>query len=202
MSKSYTILLKKIGLYRYVSALDTITMIERTFRRSKLNLCYTEGYHPKPKFSYIDPVPTGVIDLAFYLNAFFNETYETDYIFEKIKSVQPKHLKIENVFANTINFSEINKFQFSLIIKKPFKFDRRQIIEKKTKRGIRLISLENLENVEIFEKKDYIVLNYIIGKVNLFNPYQLSDNVYLAIRKEAFIDNIPLSKLLNKSDEV
>jgi len=199
VSKEYIILFKKIGLFRYVSALDTITMIERTFRRSKLSLCYTEGFHPKPKFSYIDPVPTGVIDLAFYFNVCLEEEYEPAFIYESIKKVQPRFLKIHKVFNSSINLSKINRYRFSLIIKKPFHLDLNKQIEKKTKRGIKLINLNTLNDVELFEKKDYVVLNYIIDKEHLFNPYQFSEQVYLAMRKEVFVDKLPLSTLLNKT---
>ncbi|MDK2885894.1 MAG: hypothetical protein PWP54_452 [Thermosipho sp. (in: thermotogales)] len=198
MSKEYIILFKKIGLFRYISALDTITMIERTFRRSKLSLCYTEGFHPKPKFSYIDPVPTGVIDLAFYFKVCFEEIYDPLQIYKNIEKVQPKFLRIRKVFNKITDLSKINRYQFSLIIKKPFHLELDKSIEKKTKRGVKIIPLSVLDNVELFEKKDYIVLNYIIDKGNLFNPYQLSKQVYLSIRKEVFVDNIPVSDLLTR----
>ncbi|MBO8160763.1 MAG: DUF2344 domain-containing protein [Thermosipho sp. (in: Bacteria)] len=198
MNREYTILFKKLGLYRFISALDTITMIERTFRRSGLKLCYTEGFHPKPKFSYIDPVPTGVIDLAFYFNICLKESYNPNYVFNSLQKVQPEFLKVVKVFNKSINLSKTNKFKFSIIVKKPFVFNKDGIIEKKTKRGTKIIQLANLENVEIFEKKDYIVLNYIVGKENLFNPYLFSENVYLALRKEAYIDDKSISDILNK----
>lgn len=199
MSKEYTILFKKIALFRYVSALDTITMIERTFRRSKLPLCYTEGFHPKPKFSYINPVPTGVIDLAFYFNVCLEKEYEPAFIYETVKKVQPRFLEIQKVFDSTIDLSKINRYQFSLIIKKPFYLDINKKIEKKTKRGVRLINLSKLDNVELFEYKDYFMLNYIIDIDYLFNPYQISEKVYLAKRKEVFINNSPLIALLSKN---
>lgn len=198
MSYSYLIRFKKLGPYRFVAGLDTITMIERTFRRTNLKLTFTEGFHPKPKFSYIDPVSTGIIDLAFYVNINLEEDYDPQVVYNEITAVQPLHLKVDSVTKNFLNLSKIEKYEFLVFVKKPFDFDATKVIEKKTKRGIRQISLDVFENVRKFEKKDYVVINYIIRKENTFNPYLFSDKVFLAIRKEAYIQDNALSLLFER----
>ncbi|ABR30703.1 hypothetical protein SU69_04300 [Thermosipho melanesiensis] len=190
----FVIKFKKLGMYRFISGLDTISLIERTFRRTQLSLIFTEGFHPKPKFTYIDPVSTGVIDLAFYLTIEFSKDYDEKIVKRKIKEVQPLYFVVDLVSKDEITLSKINAYEFLVIIKKPFELPGKVV--KKTKRGFKEIQISTLRNLDIVEKKDYIMLNYIVEKGNTFNPYILSDNVFLAIRKECYIDNKPVSSLL------
>ncbi|ANQ53684.1 hypothetical protein BG95_04390 [Thermosipho sp. 1063] len=180
----YLIKFKKLGMYRFISGLDTISMIERTFRRTNLKMQFTEGFHPKPKFTYVDPVATGVIDWAFYLTIELLEDYNTSFVKEEIKRVQPPHFVVDKVLKKDVNLSKIHSYEFQIIARKNFNLPEK--IVKKTKRGFREIPISSLENLKIIEKKDYIVINYIIEKENTFNPYIISDAVFLAIRKECY----------------
>lgn len=50
---------KKYGPLVFISHLDLIRTWERIIRRSKLPVVFTEGFHPKPKFSFVPPLPVG-----------------------------------------------------------------------------------------------------------------------------------------------
>jgi len=56
----YRLLLHRDGRTRFVSHLEYISVLERAARRAKLPLRYSAGFHPAPKFSYSDALPTGV----------------------------------------------------------------------------------------------------------------------------------------------
>ncbi|MBE0686200.1 MAG: DUF2344 domain-containing protein [Anaerolineaceae bacterium] len=51
---------KKEGM-RYTSNLDIHKMWERTFRRAKLPLTYSQGFHPQPKIQQASPLPLGFL---------------------------------------------------------------------------------------------------------------------------------------------
>ena len=51
---------KKEGM-RYTSNLDIHKMWERTFRRAKLPLAYSQGFHPQPKIQQASPLPLGFL---------------------------------------------------------------------------------------------------------------------------------------------
>ena len=51
---------KKEGM-RYTSNLDVHKMWERTFRRAKLPLAYSQGFHPQPKIQQASPLPLGFL---------------------------------------------------------------------------------------------------------------------------------------------
>jgi radical SAM family uncharacterized protein/radical SAM-linked protein len=56
----YRLRLHRDGRTRYVSHLEYISVLERAARRAKLPLRYSAGFHPAPKFSFSDALPTGV----------------------------------------------------------------------------------------------------------------------------------------------
>ncbi|NIQ94928.1 MAG: DUF2344 domain-containing protein, partial [Desulfuromonadales bacterium] len=59
-SCKYRMTLRKDGRARFVSHLEYITVITRAARRAKLPLRYSGGFHPQPKLSFSDALPTGV----------------------------------------------------------------------------------------------------------------------------------------------
>lgn len=58
---------KKVGLLRFLSAIETANAIERNFRRAGAHMAFSQGFHRKPKISFLDPTPTGVFNLALYV---------------------------------------------------------------------------------------------------------------------------------------
>lgn len=68
---------KKMGLTRFLSAIDTSNAIERNLRRAGAALEFSQGFHKKPRISFLDPTPTGVFDLALYVRVRVRQ-YEAD----------------------------------------------------------------------------------------------------------------------------
>jgi radical SAM family uncharacterized protein/radical SAM-linked protein len=56
----YRFRLCKDGRARLVSHLEYINVFERAARRANIPLRYSNGFHPAPKFSFSDALPTGV----------------------------------------------------------------------------------------------------------------------------------------------
>jgi radical SAM-linked protein len=50
---------RKYGQLAFISHLDLIRTWERIVRRARLPIAFTEGFHPKPRFSFIPPLPVG-----------------------------------------------------------------------------------------------------------------------------------------------
>ncbi|HOO32457.1 MAG TPA: TIGR03936 family radical SAM-associated protein [Thermotogota bacterium] len=56
----------KTGVLRFLSHREWITAVERTMRRAAFPLWYTQGFHPKPKYTLPRALPTGLISMATY----------------------------------------------------------------------------------------------------------------------------------------
>src|SRR6056297_2068663 len=63
---SYLCKATKTGVLRFLSHREWITATERTMRRSKFPLWFTQGFHPKPKLTFSRALPTGLISEAIY----------------------------------------------------------------------------------------------------------------------------------------
>lgn len=67
---------KKKGMRRFLSTLESIKLVERSIRRADFPIVFTEGFHPKPKMSFLDAMPVGVVNLAFYVELFVKNISE------------------------------------------------------------------------------------------------------------------------------
>ncbi|MDR3206846.1 MAG: TIGR03936 family radical SAM-associated protein, partial [Oscillospiraceae bacterium] len=54
----------KTGRARYISHLDLMRTLQRSFARAGLPLGYTEGFNPHPYLSVARPLPVGVAGLG------------------------------------------------------------------------------------------------------------------------------------------
>ncbi len=59
---------RKLGEFRYLSALDLTRTFTRAFARAKVPLKYSEGYHPAPTLSFGPALGVGVESMAEYLD--------------------------------------------------------------------------------------------------------------------------------------
>lgn len=50
----------KEGDMKYISHLDTIRFLERLFKKADIKVKFSEGFHPRPKMSFGNPVSLGV----------------------------------------------------------------------------------------------------------------------------------------------
>src|SRR2546428_2993066 len=58
----------KEGVAVALSHLETMTALLRTFRRAKLSIPHSQGFHPKPKASFGPACPVGTESRAEYLD--------------------------------------------------------------------------------------------------------------------------------------
>lgn len=63
----YLLKFKKYAKSIYISHNDTLEELERMFRRSKIDMEYTKGFHSKPKISISQAVPLGYINRVLYV---------------------------------------------------------------------------------------------------------------------------------------
>ena len=63
----------KQGALRYIGHLDLHKMLERSIRRAKLPLAYSQGYHPQPKLNLAAALPLGFSSSAEVMDIWLNE---------------------------------------------------------------------------------------------------------------------------------
>ncbi|MEJ5257737.1 MAG: TIGR03936 family radical SAM-associated protein [Fervidobacterium sp.] len=196
------LLFKKKGFLRFLSAIETANLITRTLIRSGLKLQYSEGFHPKPKISFLDSTPTGVIDLALYVSVQLDaektsHEIKKAQILKSVNEVSPFGLELADVFDVEVNLNRVvDEYEYLVFSKEEINLKK----EFKKHSGKVFIPSELLRDFHIVLRNGIYVLKYRIAKDNIFNPYLLN-GVFLVTRKRAFAKELDLHNLLNDLEE-
>jgi radical SAM family uncharacterized protein/radical SAM-linked protein len=73
-----------------LSHLETMTALLRTFRRAKLSIPHSKGFHPKPKVSFGPACPVGTRSRAEYLDAELFGTLQPDEVAARVRAHLPE----------------------------------------------------------------------------------------------------------------
>src|SRR5262245_30418134 len=57
----YRLLYSKLGPLKFISHLDLARLWERTFRRAKIPVAYSQGFNPRPKIQLATGLPLGYL---------------------------------------------------------------------------------------------------------------------------------------------
>ena len=60
----YYLEFSKTGNIRFISHLDLLRLFKRTFKRSGIELVYSQGFNPHPKLGFAQPLSLGYEGLA------------------------------------------------------------------------------------------------------------------------------------------
>jgi radical SAM-linked protein len=82
----------KQGALRYTGNLDLHKMLERSIRRARLPLAYSQGYHPQPKLNLAAALPLGFASRAEVMDMWLNE--EVDNVVPALQANVPPGLTI------------------------------------------------------------------------------------------------------------
>ncbi|BCS87572.1 TIGR03960 family B12-binding radical SAM protein [Pseudodesulfovibrio sediminis] len=89
----YRLWYEKNGPAAYLSQLELQAVFERAFRRAKLPMAFSAGFHPMPRLSFGKALPVGVSSMAEWINVFFREDFEPNEVVERLSPNMPLGLK-------------------------------------------------------------------------------------------------------------
>ena len=80
----------KTQALRYTGNLDVHKIWERTLRRAKLPLAYSQGFHPQPKLNQACPLPLGMLSRAEIIDVWLEPELPLEQVeMQLAKSLQP-----------------------------------------------------------------------------------------------------------------
>ena len=97
MNYRYRITYKKTESMRYTGNLDVHKAWERTFRRAKLPLAYSQGFHPQPKIQLACPLPLGFLSEDEILDFYTTEEISVESIAKLLEGKMPDGLVILDI---------------------------------------------------------------------------------------------------------
>ena len=93
MSKLIRVKYKNEDEMIFISHLDLQRLLQRAFRRAKINLSYSEGFNPHPKMSYGNALALGVESQGEYVDIEIEDDIEVDEFLERINNQLPEGIK-------------------------------------------------------------------------------------------------------------
>ena len=148
MSKLIRVKYKKEDEMIFISHLDLQRLLQRAFRRAKINLSYSEGFNPHPKMSYGNALALGVESQGEYVDIEIEDDIEVKEFLERINEQLPDGIKF--VKGKTPSLSSIivyGEYIFNIDLEVPlskefvksrvlnFVKSKEIIITKKNKKG-------------------------------------------------------------------
>lgn len=85
---------------RYISHLDYARMLERTIRRAKLPVAYSEGFNPHMKMAFASALAVGITSDAEYVDIEFTDEVQPEVILGRLSRQVPSGIRIQK--AKTI----------------------------------------------------------------------------------------------------
>ena len=82
---------------RYTGNLDVHKIWERTFRRAKLPLAYSQGYHPQPKINQACPLPLGMTSRAEIVDFWLDPDLPLDVTRAAIEKCIPPGIELQDI---------------------------------------------------------------------------------------------------------
>lgn len=110
MSKLIRVKYKKEDEMIFISHLDLQRLLQRAFRRAKINLSYSEGFNPHPKMSYGNALALGVESQGEYVDIEIEDDIEVKEFLERINEQLPdgiKFVKVQEIDPKTPSLSSI-----------------------------------------------------------------------------------------------
>jgi len=89
---------------RFTGHLDLQRLWERTLRRSRLPIRYSQGYHPRARLNLASALPLGFVSDDEWLDFWMDEPRPLDEIQDRLSSSSPPGLKIKAV--QSVDLSE------------------------------------------------------------------------------------------------
>jgi len=177
---------KKEGKATYISHISTMRNFEMAFQRAKIDIHFTEGFNPKPKMEFLNPLSLGV-------------TGEAELLLVEIDiSKEPIETQIKRLNNKFCEGYYITGYKLDTMKKKTSLAARMNysIFQISNIRDPEITKcLEEFSSVDRFKitKKEDCFLIKIIGEKNLFktlfpdlNKFYVAENSYI-VRKEISI---------------
>jgi radical SAM-linked protein len=167
----------KTGYSKYVSHLDLMKTLQRTFRRGGIDISYSQGFNPHPIMSIAHPLPLGVEGLNEYMDISVDSKPDFEELKIKMNNALPQDIRVHSVFSvdKPLNILVRAEYTADIVVKNSiseleqkiteFLSLKEIVVEKKTKRGVNDTDIKPMifdVSVEKNEDKD-IRLKFVLA---------------------------------------
>jgi len=156
----YRITYTKGEMVKYISHLDFLRCVNRSFKRAKIPVKYSNGFNPHVLLNIALPCPVGVSSVCEMLDIELYEKMDTSLIKEKLASALPVGIEVIDVCERLgkKDFFEISSALYDVSFKSDKEIDINKfvnepefLIEKKSKRGVKEVNIKDfVKKMELY----------------------------------------------------
>ena len=137
---------------KYISHLDFLRCVNRSFKRAKVPVKYSQGFNPHILLNIGLPCPVGVSSICEELDIELTTSMETDEIINRMNSSLPDAIRVLwcKRKTNEPDFYDIEYARYSINFSSDKDFDtdafskeNEIMIEKKSKRGMKEVNIKD-----------------------------------------------------------
>lgn len=185
---------RKYGAMRFIGHLDVMRYFQKLIRRSGIDIAYSEGFHPHQIMSFANPLGVGMLSEGEYVDITLNSAISSADIVKKLNAqnvegfeiIQAVRLpeEVKNGMASVaiadykIDFIDSSKIPADLeeIVTGFFSQDE-ILIEKKTKKGSKIINLKNsIHELQCNDNSIFMKVN--AGSAENIRPEMVLNAIY------------------------
>lgn len=157
----------KTGKAKYFGHLELVNIMFRAIKRAKIDIKYSQGFHPKPKVSFEDPLAIGIESESENMFITVSHLIKREEVVTKLNKQLPEGLEIlECIEASSkAKINRLNGYNYRVYIKdfdfdesdiKNFKNKEEVVVERLSKKGkINKINLKNVvSKISLTSKKE------------------------------------------------
>lgn len=163
---------------RFISHLDLLRFFERIMIKADIPVKYSQGFHPRPKISFGNPISLGTEAYNEVMEIELEESMENEILFEKFNYLDIKGFQVLKIEEVTDKISLVEKFKVAIyeiqgekeIIDSLFNLlSQDSIIETKEKRG-KIVERDLKEKIKDFrrESEEKILIYLSNGSPNAY----------------------------------
>jgi len=180
----------KTGTAKYFGHLELVNIMFRAIKRADLDIKYSQGFHPKPKVSFEDPLAIGIESEIENMYIAVSHLIKREVVVQRLNKQLPEGLEILECTdaPSKAEINRIDSFTYRVRIKdfdfdesaiQKFKNQEEVIVERLNKKGkINKINLKKIVlNICLTSKKEIeFILKPDNGKI--VRPYQVLKKIF------------------------
>jgi len=101
----------KEGDMKYISHLDTMRFLERLFKKANIKVKFSEGFHPRPKMSFGNPVSLGVEAYNEVMDLELAIDMDNDELLAKMNEFSPEGITFNSIEEVDRKATIVNDFE-------------------------------------------------------------------------------------------
>ena len=201
---------KKVGALKYISHLDLCRTMTSAIIRAKLPIWYSEGFNPRPKMVFSQPLPLFVESENEFLDIKIVEEMSCDEILNRFNSALTNDLHAYEVYIPELKLTDISYAEYAITgyenisldkIKEMLALEELNVV-KKTKSGEKEINIRpqiksvNIENGLLKTVLDGSAISYLNPEVfckaldlKLYDGEEIDHDI---VRKEWYKEDLSI----------